>query len=313
MVRLYLQMPPGTSAKSVTLEQLHARAQSILSSFQLSFAATIWWSAYTIGQRLASQFSAGSSRIFLMGDAAHTHSPKAGQGMNVSLADGYNIGWKLAQVLAGKAPEDVLETYVTERQKVAAELIEFDRKLTALYHESETDPSAGERHREFFMRNQGYMAGLSLGYEESVITAISASDQSLAMNITVGMRFPSAKVVRWCDAKVVQLQKALPSDGRWRVVVFCGDLAHERQMHRLQGVAERLAAEDGVIRRLTAEGAAPDTFVEPLLVAAGRRVDLELDEIPKLFTPINGRYNMLGTFEQSSRPVHSRWCGSVCD
>tara|TARA_R110002060_G_scaffold54401_2_gene65032 strand:+ start:230 stop:463 length:234 start_codon:yes stop_codon:yes gene_type:complete len=67
----------------------------------MDFAETVWWSAYAIGQRLADHFSK-DNRIFLTGDACHTHSPKAGQGMNVSLQDGFNIGWKLAAVLQGR-------------------------------------------------------------------------------------------------------------------------------------------------------------------------------------------------------------------
>jgi len=80
MVRFYLQMPAGTNPKEVTRDHLHARAAAILQGFQFEVAETRWWSAYVIGQRLASQFTAANNRIFLTGDACHTHSPKAGQG-----------------------------------------------------------------------------------------------------------------------------------------------------------------------------------------------------------------------------------------
>lgn len=99
-MRFYIQLPVGTIAKDVQLEDLHYAAQQIFHPFIMEISETYWWSAYAIGQRLADHFSK-ENRIFLTGDACHTHSPKAGQGMNVSLQDGYNIGWKLAAVLQG--------------------------------------------------------------------------------------------------------------------------------------------------------------------------------------------------------------------
>ena len=66
-----------------------------------------WWSVYEIGQRLTDKFddvpaaevATRLPRVFIAGDACHTHSPKAGQGMNVSMQDTFNLGWKLAAVL----------------------------------------------------------------------------------------------------------------------------------------------------------------------------------------------------------------------
>ena len=71
-------------------------------------------------------------RVFITGDACHTHSAKAGQGMNVSLQDGFNMGWKLGHVLDGRAPEALLATYSAERQVVAKNLIDFDREWSSL-------------------------------------------------------------------------------------------------------------------------------------------------------------------------------------
>ena len=68
-------------------------------------------------------------RVFIAGDACHTHSAKAGQGMNVSMADAWNLGWKLAAVLRGTARPELLHTYSDERQEVAQELIDFDREF----------------------------------------------------------------------------------------------------------------------------------------------------------------------------------------
>jgi len=99
LVRFYIQLPAGSVPKDVRLEDLQTQAKAIFAPYEMEFADTFWWSAYSIGQRLADNFHK-DMRVFLTGDACHTHSPKAGQGMNVSLQDGYNLGWKLGSVLS---------------------------------------------------------------------------------------------------------------------------------------------------------------------------------------------------------------------
>jgi phenol 2-monooxygenase len=231
LTRFYIQLPPGSQPKDVTLADLQDTARAIFAPYTMSFASTFWWSAYSIGQRLASSFAA-SSRVFLTGDACHTHSPKAGQGMNVSLQDGYNIGWKLASVLARLSPPALLDTYVSERARTAADLIAFDKELAAMFSRKEARP--GE-FAEYFTQSARYTAGLTARYEASVaIAADTDADAeggegggggtSAARGVAVGMRFPSHQVIRFCDCRPMQLQSVLRSDGRWRVVVFAGDI-----------------------------------------------------------------------------------------
>lgn len=87
LVRLYIELPQGINVKNVKLEDLQDSARRIFSQYKFEVSDTFWWSVYSIGQRLADHFSK-DNRIFLMGDACHTHSPQAGQGMNCSLQDG---------------------------------------------------------------------------------------------------------------------------------------------------------------------------------------------------------------------------------
>ncbi|KAK7707446.1 hypothetical protein SLS57_009316 [Botryosphaeria dothidea] len=143
LTRFYVELPPGVQANIVRLEELQRAVSLIIQPYDISFVDTIWWSAYAIGQRLADKF-AYRNRVFLTGDACHTHSPKAGQGMNVSLQDGHNIGWKLGAVLRGHAQPKLLETYVSERYKVAAELIAFDEAWTKLFKTGNDSPTAQE-------------------------------------------------------------------------------------------------------------------------------------------------------------------------
>jgi 2-polyprenyl-6-methoxyphenol hydroxylase-like FAD-dependent oxidoreductase len=85
-----------------------------------------WASAYSMNARLSDRYRVG--RVFLVGDAAHTHPPTGGQGLNTSVQDSYNLGWKLAAVIAG-APDRLLDSYEDERRPVAAAMLGLATKL----------------------------------------------------------------------------------------------------------------------------------------------------------------------------------------
>ncbi|KAF2665988.1 putative phenol 2-monooxygenase [Microthyrium microscopicum] len=295
MVRFYIEMPKGTDAQVVKLEDLQAKAKQIFSQFPIEFAHTHWYSAYSIGQRLASNFSK-ADRVFLTGDACHTHSPKAGQGMNLSLQDGYNIGWKLAAVLRGEAGAALLKTYTQERGQTAKDLIDFDRELTTILVANEgQDPNkSSSEYSDHFIKSLKYTAGLTTTYPDSVITNAKGSTQALALNVTVGMRFPSAQVVRYCDARAMQLSRALPSDGRWRLMVFAGDITNSICASRLRALDHFLRSPGSPIIAFMKEFDYFDSTIEPILVLSGDRVALEDQNahIPKTFTPINGEHDM---------------------
>jgi 2-polyprenyl-6-methoxyphenol hydroxylase-like FAD-dependent oxidoreductase len=88
----------------------------------LAFRSCSWFSTYRIHHRRAVRFR--DRRAFLLGDAAHIHSPVGAQGMNTGLQDAYNLGWKLALVVAGRADARILESYEAERVPVAERLLD---------------------------------------------------------------------------------------------------------------------------------------------------------------------------------------------
>jgi hypothetical protein len=92
----------------------------------ITIGAVSWASAYEMNARLADRYRDG--RVFLAGDAAHTHPPTGGQGLNTSVQDSYNLGWKLAAVLRG-APEALLDSYEQERRPIAAHMLGLATKL----------------------------------------------------------------------------------------------------------------------------------------------------------------------------------------
>jgi phenol 2-monooxygenase len=238
MVRFYTELPAGAKVIEITLDSLQDHARKVFAPYTVDFAETFWWSAYSIGQRRADYFHR-DHRVFLTGDACHTHSPKAGQGMNVSLQDGYNLGWKLGMVLNGLAQPELVETYVLERERTATELIEFDRGFTKLFNSKyrEENHVSPQQVAEQFVKAGRYTAGQAVHYGASAVTAVGDYDKDIISNVTVGMAFPSAQVVRFCDAKAMQLVKGLPANGRWYVVVFAGDVLKPEIAARLEKVS----------------------------------------------------------------------------
>jgi phenol 2-monooxygenase len=311
LVRFYMKLPDGTIAKNVKLEEIHETARRIFQGYDMDFTDTYWWSAYSIGQRLVDHFTK-DERVFLTGDACHTHAPKAGQGMNVSLQDGYNIGWKLAAVLNGRATPHLLKTYSLERQKVASDLIEFDRNFMKLFsqdvvHDNQMNANLVVQR---FVKTGPYTAGTQYKYDDSPITCAARSKRDLAKNLHVGMRFPSAQVVRFCDARAMQLVRALPSDGRWRIIVFAGDVANSESAERLNKVnslfreygkgtydsqlAKFLSSSEGPVMKFTRRNDDIDSFIEPVVVLHGKRASLELEQIPSYFQPVTGQWGVRG-------------------
>src|SRR5690606_12159072 len=144
-----------------------------------------WWSVYEIGQRLTDRFddvpeaeaTTRDPRVFIAGDACHTHSPKAGQGMNVSMQDAFNLGWKLASVLRGRCAPRLLRTYSAERQAIAKELIDFDREWAALLSAPRKASAGAEGEgvdpadvQSYFVMSGRYTAGTATRYRPSLLT-----------------------------------------------------------------------------------------------------------------------------------------------
>ena len=96
--------------------------QTIIRHLNINIEEVQWFSSYRVHHRVASQFQ--KDNVFLLGDAAHIHSPVGGQGMNTGVGDAVNLGWKLAAVLKGESPASLLDTYEPER-------IAFARRLVA--------------------------------------------------------------------------------------------------------------------------------------------------------------------------------------
>jgi 2-polyprenyl-6-methoxyphenol hydroxylase-like FAD-dependent oxidoreductase len=96
-------------------------SKGVLQRLRIDVRRVHWFSTYRVHHRVAERFRQG--RVFLLGDAAHIHSPVGGQGMNTGIGDSVNLAWKLAAVLRGRAPARILDTYEPERIRFARRLV----------------------------------------------------------------------------------------------------------------------------------------------------------------------------------------------
>ena len=276
--------------KAITLDQLVAAANRILSPYTLDVKDVPWWSVYEIGQRLTDSFDDGDAdrepRVFIAGDACHTHSPKAGQGMNVSMGDAFNLGWKLAAVLEGRSPASLLRSYSEERQAVAKDLIDFDREWTKVLTARPDDgaPEAEPKFQRYFIEHGRYTAGTAVRYSPSLLTGDDAH-QNLASGYPIGMRFQSAPVIRHADAKPMELGHTITADGRWRLFAFA-----DRDETRLRALLRFLETDpSSPVLRHTPKGADPDSVIDLRAVFQSLEPDADL---PALLRPAKGRFGL---------------------
>ena len=314
LVRLYVELDKlnpneRVSSRNISLEQLIAAAQRILHPYILDVKEVAWWSVYEIGQRMCDRFddlqpqevATRLPRVFIAGDACHTHSPKAGQGMNVSMQDAFNLGWKLAAVLRGRSPASLLHTYSAERHAVAKELIDFDREwakmLSAPVKKPGATASAGTEAgvdasevQRYFVQHGRYTAGTATRYTPALLTGPS-THQHLATGLLIGSRFHSAPVIRVGDGKLMQLGKTLLADARWRLIAFAGHSDKAEVISPLGKLCQYLTQSPlSPLKRFTPAGADRDAVFDVRAVFQHSHHQLTITAMPELLFPPKGRY-----------------------
>ncbi len=302
LVRLYVDLGEvleREQSKKMTQEQVISIAQRVLHPYQLDVREVAWFSVYEVGQRLAVTFDdvpvaerdTRLPHVFVAGDAGHTHSAKAGLGMNVSMQDGFNLGWKLAAVLEGRSAPELLHTYSAERQAIAQGLIDFDKEWSATIAQPPADPEHPERGgiergdlQAAFEESGRYTAGLATQYSPSVVTG-TAAHQELATGFPLGMRFHSAPVVRVGDAKPVQLGHTHEADGRWRLYLFA-----DATGRRAAALLDHL--QDVVVPRFTPAGADLDAVLDVRAIFPQGHRELTVMGLPEILRPHKGPFGL---------------------
>lgn len=225
----------------------------------------------------------------------------------------YNLGWKIALVAKGICKPEILKTYQSERRRVAQDLIEFDHRFSRLFSGRpakdlmDEEGISIEDFKAAIQKGHLFTTGIGVDYGASMIVAKSGDTaaqgdgtdvsargkttreivgkQHLSSVIKLGMRFPSFPVLNQADARQWHFQERLPSDGRWRIIVFAGDVKQPEQAARMQELGKALARPDSFLRRYTPEDAPIDSVIEVLTIHSSPRRSVELTDFHEIFRP----------------------------
>lgn len=316
MVRLYVPVQKIEASAAgegrfdrskITLEMIKGRVQAIFAPYTFDFLICDWWTAYQIGQRIAPTFSKGN-RIFLAGDAVHTHSPKVGLGMNMSMQDGFNIGWKVALVAAGAAQASILGTYDAERHRLAEMLLDFDRHWSGLFTDGDGESKTRNMIKvvELF---EDFAEGRKSFYGTSELVWKLGNNEGppAARHMIPGERFPPVKLRMQADGNLRWTTRLLESDGRFRVVILAGDVRTATQKDRLLVLTQHLSKSDGkqgaVLHRYAPIVGRFDCVIDVIAIHSAPWTEVEFfdfSEILRPFDPVQGwKYDKV-------------WCDDAC-
>jgi phenol 2-monooxygenase len=311
LVRIYVELDhlksdERAASRNLTVDDIIAAAQRVLHPHSFEVKEVAWWSIYEIGQRLCDRFDdvpeaeamQRNPSVFIAGDACHTHSPKAGQGMNVSMQDTFNLGWKLAAVVRGRGAPELLRTYSTERQSIAKELIDFDREWAAMLSAAAKPTSSGDRIapekvQDYFVKHGHYTAGVVTRYKPSILTG-EPTHQDLAKGFVIGKRFHSAPVIRVADAKPVHLGHVNRADGLWRLFAFADAGGLTSPSSRMGALCAFLAgARSSPLIRHTPQAADVDSVIDLRAIFQQPHREMRLADMPALLLPRKGRHGLV--------------------
>lgn len=309
LFRMYVELDKlnpdeRVSNRNLTSDHMIAAANRIMRPYEIDVKEVVWWSIYEIGHRMSDRFddvpqgqsATRTPRVFTAGDACHTHSPKAGQGMNVSMQDTFNLGWKLAHVFQGRAAPDLLHSYSSERWVEAKRLVDTDhawaRIMSAPPGQSELDGADMPRFQKQFIENLEFTGGLAVKYDPSELIA-APTHQALATGEEIGRRFHSAPVVRVSDAMQMQLGHAAEADGRWRIYAFAGKKDGSAPGSAIHRLADWLESDpDSPVVKYTRPGEDIDAVIDLRAVFQQTFEDLAYQDMPSLLIPTKGRLGL---------------------
>jgi Phenol hydroxylase, C-terminal dimerisation domain/FAD binding domain len=255
MVRLYIQIATSTDKdfnprKTATVEEIQETAKRVLQPYTIEWERVEWYSVYPIGQGIADKYTL-DNRIFIGGDATHTHSPKAGQGMNTAFLDALNLAWKIHHVESGFAKRSLLTTYESERKLIAENLLDFDAKYAKLFstpssaqevadaaQQKSDNPEDDHEDNQFiktFKESCEFTSGYGVAYNPNSLnwspshqakSEFFIPESATMSKLRTGRILPNANVTRVVDANVVHLEQEIPVNGSWRIYIFGGNPSH---------------------------------------------------------------------------------------
>jgi len=195
--------------------------------FKVSFNQVDWFTVYSVGQKVARKFFVEDC-VFLAGDACHTHSSGAAQGMNTGIHDSINLGWKLSLVLRGLAPQSLLATYESERLPNVQKLINYDKDISRLMTMQlptgwRGDPNADPNEVLGHVMEEAstFTSGLSIEFTANMLNVQGSFVSTTGPS--PGQRGPDVQLQKPGTFETTRLHKVTPNLSRFYLVVFAGE------------------------------------------------------------------------------------------
>jgi 3-(3-hydroxy-phenyl)propionate hydroxylase len=243
VVRTFISVPdPGPSVRTTTLEEVN-RTLNELGGVDAELYDPVWVALYRVNHRAAKTFRNG--RIFIAGDAAHEHVPIGGQGMNTSIQDAFNLAWKLAHVIHGKAQPVLLDSYQAERHPIAESLLRgTDEAYTKLLKAGDLGRAIVRLLGPILLSNtfvrekmRNTLEEIEINYRQGPITV----DQGGSEGPRAGDRILDASVVKLPGKVCVPLRDVLRGT-YWNLLLFSGSHPQQSSLSQFTQLGAELMA-----------------------------------------------------------------------
>ncbi|KAJ7638119.1 FAD binding domain-containing protein [Mycena rosella] len=219
--------------EGVTQEVAVKEAIQALQPFEVEFLEVDWFTIYGIGQAIAETFSA-HDRVFLAGDACHTHSSGSAQGLNTGVHDAVNLSWKLALNILNLGKKSLIDSYSLERQPSVQRVIDNDKVISMLISGQYPPRFEGRKEHPRDILTEWYTdvnirlftLGLGISYPTNLVN--SADNNPSAATITPGERGPDVYLSTIGTGDPIRLHQVLKNDAKFHIVVFAGNPALSR-------------------------------------------------------------------------------------
>ncbi|KAF5505024.1 Phenol hydroxylase [Colletotrichum siamense] len=328
MTRFYIEMKASTTSKNLGEEYVMEQAKLILAPYSVNWRSVEWFGNYQVAQRVAARFTDPSQRAFIAGDASHTHSPKAAQGMNTSIHDSWNLGWKLNLTLRGLAKDGILlGSYEEERKKIAHDLINFDFE-----HANEIARGDAKRLAENFKTNTRFISGVGVEYGENQLNRSTAVQGAAKPGCTL----PPAKATRYIDACPIDVQLDIPILGQFRIYAVLDKVADAPATSFLTSFNDSVASESSLFTQLSKVAAqsykekprarrVDDQHVRPerytsvselstfALITSTDKNDFEISSLPPVFSRSGWTVYLddVAPLDTQGRSCTDKWLGGL--
>jgi phenol 2-monooxygenase len=239
--------------------------------------------------------------------------------MNVSMQDTFNLGWKVGLVVRGIAKRSILKTYQAQRRRVAQDLIEFDQRFSKLFSGRpakdvmDAEGVSMAVFKDAFLKGNMFASGLSVNYGPSNLVvkagdalkegdsskevepalivldkAVSEEKQALATGLPIGMRFNIFMVLNQACAHPWHFQERLKADGRFRIVLFAGNILDAAQKARVDMFCAFVDSPNSFLRMVTPADTPIDSIIEILTIHSAKRTETGLlRDFPDILHPLD--------------------------